>query len=217
VQNETLLINEIFFSVQGESTAVGRPSIFVRLTGCPLRCTWCDTAYAFHEGSKKSFAEIFAVIEKYPCKLVEVTGGEPLAQKNAIPFMQELCDRGYEVMLETSGAYSVKDVPRGVKIIMDLKAPGSGELARNLWDNLAWLKEDQDEIKIVVKDRADFDFALQVENERKLTDSFAVLLSPVHNTLNLQDLANWILESGKSFRMQLQLHKYVWSPETRGV
>jgi 7-carboxy-7-deazaguanine synthase len=217
MESQNLLINEIFYSIQGESSQAGRPSVFVRLSGCPLRCTWCDTAYAFNEGQKKTFSEILNEIKKYPTRLVEVTGGEPLAQKNSIEFLRFLEDEAFEVMLETSGAYSIQNVPKSVKIIMDLKAPASGESNRNLWDNMAWLKAGVDEIKFVVQNKEDFDFALNIEKERNLTASFVTLISPVFGKIDYKELAQWILESGRPFRMQLQMHKFIWSPEARGV
>ncbi|MBP7843965.1 MAG: radical SAM protein [Proteobacteria bacterium] len=217
MESQNLLINEIFYSIQGESSQAGRPSVFVRLSGCPLRCTWCDTAYAFNEGQKKSFSEILNEIKKYPTRLVEVTGGEPLAQKNSIEFLRFLEDEAFEIMLETSGAYSIQNVPKSVKIIMDLKAPASGESHRNLWDNMAWLKAGIDEIKFVVQNKEDFDFALNIEKERNLTASFVTLISPVFGKIDYKELAQWILESGRPFRMQIQMHKFIWSPEARGV
>lgn len=215
--DQTLNINEIFFSLQGESSFVGRPCSFVRLTGCPLRCSWCDTTYSFYEGQKKSFNEIISVLDSYPTRLVEVTGGEPLAQKNVIPFMELLIEKNFEVMLETSGALTIEKVPRDVKIIMDLKAPASGEMKKNYWDNLAWLKPGIDEIKIVVQDKNDFDFAVEIEKQHNLTRAYTVLLSPVHGKVDLPQFADWILNSQIPFRMQMQLHKLVWGAETKGV
>ena len=214
---QTLKIHETFLSLQGESSHAGRVCSFVRLMGCPLRCKWCDTEYAFYDGKTKSFDELFATLAGYGSKLVEVTGGEPLAQTNCIPFLQELGTRGYEVLLETSGALAIDKVPSHVKIIMDLKAPGSGEQARNHWDNIAFLKPGIDEVKIVVADRADFDFAVNVERQYKLTDRFTTLISPVHGKVSLEEVSNWIIESKIPFRFQVQLHKYIWGAEAKGV
>jgi len=217
MNSRQLKINEIFYSIQGESTHAGRPCAFVRLMACPLRCTYCDTEYAFYEGKTKSFDEIFEVLKSYPTKLVEVTGGEPLAQPNAIPFMEELLARGYEVLIETSGALPIQSIPAAVKVIMDLKTPGSGEVARNHWDNMAYLKPGLDEVKFVICNREDFNFAVEKSAQYKLFDKVTVLASPSHKDLKPMDLAEWVLESGLPFRMQLQLHKYVWSQDTRGV
>lgn len=211
-----MAINEIFHSIQGESSYAGRPCTFVRLKGCPLRCRWCDSEYAFYEGTQKSFAEILAQVRDFSCNLVEVTGGEPLAQPNSIPFMQSLCDSGYEVMLETSGAFDVSNVPAPVKIIMDLKAPGSGEEARNKWENLKHLKAGKDEIKIVVGDEKDFQFAVASVIENKLFEKgITVLLSAVDGELEQSKLADWIIESRLPFRFQHQLHKFIWPSKER--
>lgn len=211
-----LKVNEIFYSIQGESTHAGRPCVFVRLTYCPLRCEWCDSEYAFYEGTERSLDEILAIVDSYGCGLVEVTGGEPLVQKETTALLQRLLDGGYEVLLETSGAWPVEDVPDGVKIIMDLKAPGSGMAHRNRWENLRHL-DAGDEIKFVIRDRADFDWARSVIAEHDLTARHAVLISPVFGELDPLLLAGWVLESGLPVRMQLQLHKFIWSPTARGV
>jgi 7-carboxy-7-deazaguanine synthase len=213
----TLRVNEIFHSIQGESTFAGRACSFVRLMGCPLRCTYCDTEYAFHEGQTRTFEEIFATLESYGTKLVELTGGEPLAQKHSVAFLEEACARGYELMLETSGAFPILNVPAGVKIILDIKTPGSGEMKRNHWDNLGNLKPGVDEIKFVVTSREDFDFACEVSRSRRLFDRHVVLLSPSHQQVAPKDLVEWMLESRLPFRFQVQLHKYVWGAEVRGV
>ncbi len=213
----TLKINETFLSLQGESTHSGRLCSFVRLMGCPLRCTYCDTEYAFHDGKTKSFDELFETLKNYGAKLVEVTGGEPLAQKNCIAFMQELVSQNYEVLLETSGAYPIQDVPQSVSIILDVKTPGSGEAAKQLWDNMAWLKPNKDEVKFVVKDKADFKYALKVCENYNLLSKHVVLMSPVHGVLSNKDLAEWIVESKKPFRFQVQLHKYIWGENVKGV
>lgn len=210
-------INEIFYSVQGESTQAGRPCTFVRLMGCPLRCTYCDTEYAFFEGKKKSIDEILEIVRAYPTKLVEVTGGEPLAQKNCLELMQRLVDEGFEVMLETSGAFDVSQVPRAVRIIMDIKTPSSGEAARQHWDNFLHLKEGFDEIKCVVGSRDDFNYALKQARERDLFGKYAVLVSPVFGKITNLELAELVLDSAEPWRMQLQMHKYIWEPSARGV
>jgi 7-carboxy-7-deazaguanine synthase len=215
--NRTLHINEIFLSIQGESTHAGRPCAFVRLMGCPLRCSYCDTEYAFNEGARKSFDEVFKVIETYSTNLVEVTGGEPLAQPNAIAFLNELVQRNFEVLLETSGAYPIFKVPAEVAIILDIKTPGSGEKHRVHWDNMGALKPGLDEVKFVVCDRGDFDYAVEVCKQYGLLEKHTVLLSPSHGKLEPKLVAEWILESKLAFRLQLQVHKYIWGAETRGV
>jgi 7-carboxy-7-deazaguanine synthase len=211
-----LKVNEIFYSIQGESTHAGRPCVFVRLTYCHLRCDFCDSEYAFYEGTERSLEEIVGLVDSYGCKLVEVTGGEPLIQRETTALLQQLLDRGYEVLLETSGAWPVEDVPAGVKIIMDLKTPGSGMGHRNRWENLRHLDAD-DEIKFVICDRADFDWAKSVIEEHGLAARHTVLMSPSFHQLDAQRLAEWILEEGVPVRMQLQIHKFIWSPTTRGV
>jgi 7-carboxy-7-deazaguanine synthase len=185
--------------------------------GCPLRCKYCDTEYAFYEGKRYSFDDIFAQIEAFPTKLVEVTGGEPLAQPNVLPFMKELVDRGYEVMIETSGAFPIDDIHPQVRIILDIKTPGSGELARMRWENIAVLKKGYDEVKFVVTSKSDFDFAVNICREYELFDRVVVLISPSFKDVKNIELAQWVLDSGLPFRMQLQMHKYIWEPETRGV
>ena len=211
-----LKVNEIFHSIQGESTHTGRPCVFVRLTYCSLRCEWCDSEYAFYEGVERSLDDILAIVDGYGCSLVEVTGGEPLIQKETTTLLQHLLDRGYEVLLETSGAWPVEMVPDGVKIIMDLKAPGSGMAHKNRWENLRYLDGD-DEIKFVIRDRADFDWARSVVAEHDLTSRHAVLFSPVFGDLEPRQLAEWILAERLPVRMQLQIHKFIWSPTARGV
>lgn len=203
-----LKLTEIFYSVQGESDLVGWPTVFVRLTGCPLRCTWCDTPYSFHGGEWATFDEILETIRGHGCDRVCVTGGEPLAQKRCIPFLSFLCDAGLTVSLETSGALPVDQVdPRVIKVI-DFKAPGSGEVARNLWDNLNGLQP-HDQIKLVLTGRDDFDWAVEQIAAHRL-DRWQVLLSPVWETLPPAQLADWILESRAPVRLQLQLHKVLW-------
>ena len=212
-----LRITELFHSIQGESTFAGRPSYFVRLTGCNLRCTWCDSEYTFQGGEWMSFDEIFAALDAMPaCDLVEVTGGEPMLQKAVIPFMQACLDRGWTVMIETGGSLDLSDVPAEVRKIVDLKAPGSGEVQRNLWSNLDVLQP-WDELKVVIAHRADYEWARQQIRDRGLAERHTVLLSPSFGQLEPVDLANWILEDALPVRMQLQMHKFIWHPDERGV
>jgi 7-carboxy-7-deazaguanine synthase len=211
-------ITEIFHSIQGESSFAGLPCVFVRLTWCNLRCAWCDSEYTFTGGVEMSVDEVLEKVRSYGCQLVEITGGEPLAQKReGCELAQRLCDEGYTVLVETGGSLdaSVLD-PRVIKIL-DVKCPGSGEAHRNFWANLEVLNP-RDEIKFVIKDRADFDFALEViKNYRLDQREPQVLFSPVWGEVELKDLAEWILQSGGRARMQLQLHKYIWGAEARGV
>jgi 7-carboxy-7-deazaguanine synthase len=212
-----LTINEIFHSIQGESTHTGRPCVFVRLTACDLRCSWCDTTYAFHEGHKATVDEVVSQVGSYGCDLVEITGGEPLLQRDVYPLMHALLARGHEVMIETGGHLSVADVPDPVVRIIDVKCPGSGEAGKNHWPNLVILRP-QDEIKFVIRDRADYEYARTVVARHDLTSrAAAVLFSPVHDELAPADLAGWILEDRLSVRLQLQSHKYIWGAHVRGV
>jgi 7-carboxy-7-deazaguanine synthase len=211
-----LRVNEIFHSIQGESTHAGRPCVFVRLTGCPLRCVWCDTAYAFHEGAPMSVAAVVDRVAVYRCKLVEVTGGEPLVQPDAIDLMRALIERGHEVLLETSGSLPIDAVPEGVRRIVDVKCPGSGESGRNLWNNLEGLRPG-DEIKFVVLDRADYEWARRTVDERALDRRATVLFSAVHDTLDTGRLAEWVLEDRLPVRVQVQVHKVLWPDALRGV
>lgn len=212
-----LTINEIFHSIQGESTHVGRPCVFVRLTACDLRCTWCDTPYAFVEGRKMAVEEVVAKVSAFDCPVVEITGGEPLLQQEVYPLMDELLVRGLTVMLETGGHISLERVPAAVIKVMDVKCPGSGEDARNCWDNLTRLAP-HDEVKFVIRDRADYEYAKDVVARYSLPGHCAaVLFSPVHGTLAPRDLAEWILADRLPVRLQLQAHKYIWGPEVRGV
>ncbi len=197
---EALQVNEIFYSIQGESSFAGRPCVFVRLTGCNLRCTWCDTAYAFHEGRRMDLDEIVRTVETHPARLVELTGGEPLLQPDALTLMHQLADRGWTVLLETGGSLELAGVDPRVVRIVDVKCPGSGESERNLWSNLAGLRE-MDEVKFVIADRADFDFAGQVLDERLRGFEGTVHLSPVWGRLEPAALARWILESGRAVRL----------------
>lgn len=213
-----LRITEIFLSIQGESTHSGRPCSFVRLTGCPMRCVWCDSEYTFTGGEKMSFDAIFARLEEFGCPLVEVTGGEPLAQKNVFPFISALCDRGYEVLIETGGYVSTENVDPRASIILDVKCPASGEAERNHWPNLERLRPDKDEVKFVVADMADWEYAKHIIVEHNLLGrTRAVLISPVHDTAYLPEIAEAVAKSGLKVRLNLQLHKYIWGAETRGV
>ena len=205
-------VTEIFYSLQGETRTVGLPTVFVRLTGCPLRCTFCDTAYAFHGGEKMDNSDIVAKVESYHPRYVTVTGGEPLAQKACFPLLTSLCDLGVEVSLETSGAIDITDIVPRVVCVMDLKTPGSGEEAKNRYDNIALLKP-TDQIKFVVCHREDYDWAVKKLAEYRLSDQCEVLFSPIHGELSPADLADWIVEDNLPVRMQLQIHKYLWNDE----
>ncbi|MGH8012556.1 MAG: radical SAM protein [Candidatus Binataceae bacterium] len=210
-------VNEIFYSVQGESTWCGRPCVFVRLTGCNLRCRWCDTAYAFYEGRQMPVSSVIAAVADYGCELVEITGGEPLLQKGVHALISALLEIGYTVMLETSGERDISGVDPRVIRIVDIKCPGSGESARNRWSNLAHLGV-HDEVKFVLTDRRDYEWARAViERERLPSRVNAVLMSPAFGELEAVALAHWILQDRLPVRMQLQMHKYIWPPNTRGV
>lgn len=207
-----LRLTEIFFSLQGEASRAGLPTVFVRLTGCPLRCTWCDTTYSFTGGEPASIESVLAEVARYPARQVCVTGGEPLAQKECLPLLAALCDAGYDVSLETSGALDIAGVDPRVSRIMDLKAPDSGESAKNRWENLAHL-DAHDEIKIVIASRADYEWARDAIRERRLDAICPVLLSPAAGLVEPAALAGWILEDGLDVRFQLQLHKLLWGNE----
>ena len=209
-----LKVHEIFHSLQGESSRVGLPTVFVRLTGCPLRCGYCDTAYAFQGGENMTQVQIIERVASYGTKYVTVTGGEPLAQKECLPLLQQLCDAGFDVSLETGGAMDIGGVDPRVSVILDIKTPGSGEVQKNLWSNLEHLKSG-DEVKFVLCDRADYDWARQVLAERAIADKCRVLFSPVYSTLNPTELADWVLQDKLPVRMQVQLHKILWG-ETPG-
>lgn len=212
-----LRITEIFLSIQGESSYAGRPCAFVRLTGCPMRCRWCDSEYTFTGGVRMAFEDIFAMLNDFGCPLIEVTGGEPLAQKNVFPFIRELCDRGYEVLIETGGYFSIADVDPRAKIILDVKCPASGEAERNHWPNLELLRPDKDEVKFVVADLADWEFAKDIIEKYGLkARTKEILISPVHGT-DMRPIAEAVAASKLPVRLNLQLHKYIWGPETRGV
>jgi 7-carboxy-7-deazaguanine synthase len=214
-RDNEIRINEVFFSLQGESSRVGLPTVFVRLTGCPLRCGYCDTAYAFHEGKTRQIDDVLAEVASYGARHVCVTGGEPLAQKTCLTLMRQLCDAGYSVSLETSGALDVGAVDPRVSRILDIKTPGSGEAARNLWSNLDLLN-DRDEIKFVITSAADYDWARHELVQRRLHERCPVLFSPAFGDLDYADLASWVLRDRLPVRMQVQLHKIIWG-ERRGV
>jgi 7-carboxy-7-deazaguanine synthase len=212
-----LTVNEIFHSIQGESTHAGRPCVFVRLTACDLRCSWCDTPYAFTEGHKMSVDDVVDRVRAYGCDVVEITGGEPLLQKEVYPLMERLLDDGRTVMIETGGHVSADAVPAGVVRVIDVKCPGSGESDKVHWPNLERLRS-SDEVKFVIKDRTDYDFARHVVVRHDLLSKCAaVLFSPVHGVLDAKQLAEWILADRLPVRLQLQAHKYIWAPDTRGV
>ncbi|HEY1308808.1 MAG TPA: radical SAM protein [Vicinamibacterales bacterium] len=212
-----LTINEIFYSVQGESSYAGQPCVFVRLTACDLRCSWCDTPYAFYEGRKRPLEDVWGEVDSFGCPLVEVTGGEPLLQEDVYPLMQGLLDRGKTVLLETGGHRSTARVPRAVVTILDIKCPASGESHRNDWSNLERLQP-HDEVKFVLNDRADYEWARDVLAQHDLaTRASVVHVSPVHGVLDPKTLSEWVLADRLPVRVQLQLHKYIWSPTTRGV
>jgi 7-carboxy-7-deazaguanine synthase len=213
-----LRVTEIFRSIQGESTHAGRPCSFVRLTGCPMRCVWCDSEYTFTGGERMSIEEVLDQVRAYGCKLVEVTGGEPLAQAAAFDLVARLCEEGYEVLIETGGYVSTERVDPRAKIILDVKCPASGEAERNHWPNLARLRADKDEVKFVVADENDWLFARDIIEQYDLERrAHAVLISPAWGRIDLQALADWIAASGTDVRMQLQMHKQIWGAEARGV
>lgn len=217
MRDEVLRVHEIYASIQGESSFAGRPCTFVRLSGCNLRCSWCDTPQAFEGGSRLSRAEVLERALSFATPLVELTGGEPLLQAGALPLLRELCDSGRTVLLETSGERDISGVDPRVHRIVDLKAPGSGECGRNRWENLEHLTL-RDELKFVLRDRADYDWAKSTLETQRLTQRVAhVLMSAVHGALDLRDLSAWILEDGLDVRLQPQLHKWIWGAEAQGV
>jgi 7-carboxy-7-deazaguanine synthase len=211
-----LTVNEVFLSIQGEGSRAGRPCVFVRLTGCPLRCVWCDTAYAFHEGTRRDEGELAAELRRFPSRLVCLTGGEPLAQPDAFPFVTRLLDEGWEVVIETSGHVPIGPLDPRAVAIMDVKTPGSGESRRMEWANIDQLRA-ADEVKFVIDGRADYDWARDVVLGRNLAERCTVLFSPVHGVLDPGTLGRWILEDGLGVRLQVQLHKVLWPGVTRGV
>jgi 7-carboxy-7-deazaguanine synthase len=213
-----LRVSEIFRSIQGESTHAGRPCTFVRLTGCPMRCVWCDSEYTFTGGEHISIEAVMDQVREFGCELVEVTGGEPLAQKQGFQLIRVLCEAGYEVLVEAGGYVSTEGLDERAKVILDVKCPGSGEEPRNDWSNLERIRADKDEIKFVIADHTDWEYTKQVIAKWELESrAKAILISPVWGQIDLQQLADWVSGSGLKVRMQLQLHKYIWGPEVRGV
>ena len=210
----TLRVNEIFYSIQGESSRVGIPTVFIRLTGCPMRCTYCDTSYAFHNGQQKNIDEIIREIKQFDTDYITITGGEPLAQKNCMDLMNQLCELGYHVSLETGGGLDIKEVNSKVKIILDVKTPKSNEDKNNFWPNLTNIKTN-DEIKFVIQDYDDFSWSVDIIRKYQLNQS-QILFAPVYKVLDNEKLAEWILKSQLNVRLQLQLHKIIWG-EKQGV
>lgn len=211
-----LAINEIFHSIQGESSFAGLPTVFVRLSGCNLRCRWCDTAYAFDEGAPMEIGEVVERVAAYGCRLVEITGGEPLLQEEVIPLMSELLERGHEVLLETGGSLSIENVPAGVRRIIDVKCPGSGCSDANRWENMDRLREG-DELKFVLAGRADYEWAARQISERDLAGKCPLIFTPVHGELDPGEMAGWVLQDGLPVRVQVQLHRLLWPGAARGV
>lgn len=214
--NTQLKINEIFYSIQGESTSSGLPCVFIRLTYCNLRCTYCDTEYAFYEGRDLSVDEIISEVEKYECNLVEITGGEPLVQLEVHELMTKLCDMNFNVMIETGGSLPIDRIDKRARIIMDLKCPSSGMTEKNYYDNINFIKQ-TDEIKFVIGNREDYLWAKEIIPKYDLLQKVTVLMSPVFDKIENLELASWILEDNLNVRFQIQLHKYIWDPQTRGV
>jgi Organic radical activating enzymes len=213
-----LRITEMFLSIQGESSHAGRPCSFVRLTGCPMRCVWCDSEYTFTGGEKISIDEILMKLEDLGCNLVEITGGEPLAQKNVFELISILCNRNYEVLIETGGFVSTEQVDSRAAIILDIKCPASGEVERNHWPNLDRLRHDKDEVKFVIADLADWEYAKTMITEHQLIGrTKSVLISPVYGIQNLAEIAEAVATSGLKVRLNLQLHKYIWGADVHGV
>jgi len=213
-----LRVTEIFRSIQGESTHAGRPCTFVRLTGCPMRCVWCDSEYTFSGGEHFTLEDIVNRVRDFDCRLVEVTGGEPLAQREAFSLIARLCNEGYEVLVETGGFVSTEEVDPRASIILDVKCPTSGEEPRNHWPNLERLRADKDEVKFVITNHDDWLYTVEIVKRYELEKrAKAVLISPAWDAVELKDVAEWVASSGLSVRMQLQLHKYIWGPEVHGV
>ncbi len=215
-KEKKLRVNEIFFSIQGESTYAGLPCVFVRMTYCNLRCNYCDTEYAFHEGEWMDFDRIISKVKDYNCNLVEVTGGEPLLQENVHPFLKRLCDDGFDVLLETAGHMDISRVDKRVKRIVDIKCPSSGEQDKMDWQNINYINSN-DQVKFVVGSIEDYNFAKEKIVKYKLTGICPILISPVFDKIELQKLAGWILEDKLAVRMQLQMQKYIWRADKRGV
>lgn len=215
-QHQKIKINEIFYSIQGESSFAGLPCVFIRFTYCNLRCNYCDTEYAFHDGKEFTIEEIISNVDKYNCNLVEITGGEPLIQENIHLLIQELFNHNYEVLLETGGHMDISKVDKRVKIIMDIKCPSSGERDKMYWSNLENLNPGT-ELKFVIGDKKDFEWALSIIKKYKINQNYQILFSPVFGKLENKLLANWILDCGLPVRIQLQMHKYIWNPNQRGV
>ena len=213
-----LRVTEIFRSIQGESTHAGRPCTFVRLTGCPMRCVWCDSEYTFTGGESFTLDDVMNKVRAFDCKLVEVTGGEPLAQREAFTLIEQLCSAGFEVLAETGGFVSTEDLDPRASIILDVKCPASGEEPRNHWPNLERLRADKDEVKFVIVNFEDWTYALEIIRRYELNKrAKAILISPAWDSLDLKEVAEWVSTSGLDLRLQLQLHKYIWGPEARGV
>ncbi len=211
-----LKVAEIFHSIQGESSHAGRPCVFVRLSGCNLRCTWCDSAYAFEDGREMELEEVLAAVDAYGCPLVEITGGEPLLQPEVVPLMERLLGGGYEVLLETGGSLPIDDVPKGVERILDIKCPSSGHAGDNRWENLERLREG-DEIKFVLASREDYDWAVQQIRKRGLLGRCPLIFLPVHGLLDPGEMARWVIDDRLPVRVQIQLHKMLWPGVERGA
>lgn len=213
----TLKVNEVYFSIQGESTWAGLPCVFIRLTACDLRCTYCDTEYAFYEGKKRLLDEVLAEVLAFDCPLVELTGGEPLLQKNVLVLMKALCDAGKTVLIETSGAHDISKIDPRVHRIMDLKTPGSGECKRNLWSNIDHLTQ-RDEVKFVIGSREDYEWSREQLHAHRLAERVqTVLFSPIFGRIEPVEIVNWLLEDKLPVRFQLQMHKFIWDPKQKGV
>jgi len=215
-KSQILRVTEIFHSIQGESSYAGQPCVFVRLTGCPLRCSWCDSEYTFSGGTEMTLDEVLARVQGYRCRLAEITGGEPLHQQEAFLLIERLCSEGYEVLIETSGAIDIAPVDKRAHVILDVKCPGSGMVERIHWDNLNQLTE-KDEVKFVIKDRADYEWAGSIVTQYGLEKRCTVLFGPVFGELEPRRLAEWILADRLPVRLQVQLHKYIWDPDMKGV
>jgi len=211
-----LKINEIFYSIQGESSKVGLPCVFIRLTYCNLRCTYCDTEYAFYQGKDYTIDEILTEIKKFNCNLVEVTGGEPLFQDESLDLMKKLCDNNYEVMLETGGSLSIENVDKRVKVILDFKCPSSKMEKKNFYDNVKFLKPN-DEVKFVIGDKEDYEWSKNLIEKYNLFSKCEILFSPVFDNIDNHNLSEWILKDNLNVRFQIQLHKHIWEPDKRGV